>query len=50
MPTFDEFMATVLEVFPEAIVEEQTDGELVVYTRMMRAGIEGKVVPMPEDE
>lgn len=48
MPTFDEFMATVLEAFPNAVVEEDADGELVVYTRMMQEG--DTVKPLPEED
>lgn len=32
--TFDEFMAKVLEAFPEAMVGEDNDGQLVIYTNL----------------
>lgn len=46
--TFDTFMAIVLDEFPSAVVEQATDGELVVYTRMTLDG--DRVVELPEED
>lgn len=32
--TFDEFMKKVLEAFPEAMVGEDNDGQLIIYTNL----------------
>lgn len=36
--TFDEFMAKMLEAFPEATVEEDNEGQLVIYTNLIMNG------------
>jgi hypothetical protein len=35
--TFDEFYKAILEVLPAAQLDEDTDGQIVVYTDMMIA-------------
>lgn len=43
--TFDEFMQKVQEMFPDSLVAENGDGELVVHTGMQV--VEDQVLPMP---
>ena len=36
--TFDEFMGRMLGAFPDAVVEEDNEGQMVVYTGLMKDG------------
>lgn len=38
MMSFDEFMSQVVSVFPDAIVEQALDGELVIHTNLKMSG------------
>lgn len=42
--TFEEFMATMLQAFPDATVAEDGDGELVIHSGLRSDG--DTVVPM----
>ena len=36
--TFDKFMDKVLDAFPEAYVDEDNEGQLVIYTNLKKEG------------
>jgi hypothetical protein len=50
--TMDEFLRYVLTSFPQAIVDENQTGELVVFTgyRVYRVADEDVIVPVVADE
>jgi hypothetical protein len=47
--TFDELISKVLDIFPDAFVGQEYDGEIVIATRMTETA-DGKIVPMKEEE
>jgi hypothetical protein len=44
--TFDEFMEKMLAAFPQAMVETDNDGQLVIYTNLTEK--DGQVVPVDD--
>ena len=52
--TFDAMLCKVLEIFPDAVVDQEIDGNLVINTRTQLGGDTskegGEIVPCEEDE
>ena len=46
--TFDDFMFNVLDFWPEATVEQDNEGQLIVYTNLKLE--DGKVVPFEDED
>lgn len=49
MKTVNDLVSKMLEIFPDAVVEEDTDYQIVVYTGLM-ADKKDNLVPMPEED
>lgn len=49
MKTVNELISKMLEIFPDAVIEEDADYQIVVYTGLM-ADKKDNLVPMPEEE
>ena len=47
--TFDQLMKAVLDLFPEAEVLEDNDGQIVIYTRLMQPSTD-QLVPFEVKE
>jgi hypothetical protein len=46
---YNEMYRKVLEIFPDAQMEEDMDGQLVIYTDM-KVAQDDKVVPFPKED
>lgn len=49
MKTVNDLISKMLEIFPDAIVEEDDDYQIVVYTGLM-ADEKDNLVPVPEEK
>ncbi len=49
MKTVNELINTMLSMFPDAVIEEDGDLQIVVYTGLM-ADENDNLTPMPEEE
>ena len=49
MKNIDELMSKALELFPDALIEEEDDGNIVVITNLRRDA-DGNIVEFEEEE
>ena len=49
MKTFDDLIRVVLGIFPNAQLEEDNDGQIIIYTDLAEAS-DGSLVPIDVEE